>query len=127
MPAGGGECTVQWAMVYIAEAHAADTWPLKFSFERPRPASLAERLAYAAETSQSLGFAAAGFRLLVDSMDDRLNAAFGAWPTAYYALDRAGRLLFIGEEATSGADAYDVRGLFAFVASFQRNFSRRGT
>lgn len=105
---------MQWALVYILEAHAADTWPLKFSFERPRPTSLAQRAAYACEASGALGLGGAGFRVLVDGMDDAFNTAFGAWPTAYYLLDRAGTLLHVGE-ADADAETFDVRRFLAAV------------
>lgn len=94
--------------MYIREAHASDVWPLKFSHERPRPTSLAQRAAYAAECATELGFASGGMRVLCDSMDDGFNAAFGAWPTAYYLLDWRGMLLLAGE-ADEGDDHYDVR------------------
>jgi len=108
-------------MVYIREAHASDTWPLKYSFERPCPTSLSQRVEYAAECARALGFANAGFRLLADPMDDRFNSAFGAWPTAYYALDRRGRLVFVGEGKGSEF-GYDVREVFGFVSRFCRDF-----
>ena len=57
---------VQWAVAYIGEAHASDTWPLKFSHERPTPTTLAQRAAYAVQCSSELGLD--GFRLCVDGM-----------------------------------------------------------
>jgi len=99
---------VQWAVIYICEAHASDVWPLKFSFERPRPTSLAARTQYARECSLEHGFDAAGFRVLCDGMEDSFNAEFGAWPTSYYLLDQRGELLFVGEPER-GEYGYDVR------------------
>jgi len=111
---------VQWALLYICEAHASDTWPLKFSHEQPRPTSLAQRGEYAARCANDLGFAPAGFRTLVDSMDDACNTCLCAWPTAYYVVDSAGMLLYIGE-AREGDYGYDVRELTSFVAGWCRN------
>jgi len=99
---------VQWAVVYICEAHASDVWPLGYSYEQPRPKSLCERAAYARRCSCELGFDAAGFRLLCDPLDDRFNAAFGVWPTAYLLVDRSGKLLHVGE-AEGDKYGYDVR------------------
>ena len=79
---------VQWALVYICEAHASDTWPLKFSTEQPSPTSLEQRSGYAARCAAELGFSEAGFRVCVDGMNNCFNSAFGAWPTCYYCVDR---------------------------------------
>jgi len=99
---------VQWAVVYICEAHASDVWPLKFSFEQPKPTSLDQRMEYAKRCSHELGFETAGFSLLCDGMDDRFNAAFGAWPTSYLLIDSSGSLLHVGE-AEADELGYDVR------------------
>jgi hypothetical protein len=105
---------VQWCLVYICEAHASDTWPLKFSTEQPTPASLPQRAAYARTCADALGFASAGFRLCVDGMDDAFNGALGAWPTCYYVVDADAKLLHIGE-CDEGEAGYDVRRLISFV------------
>ena len=60
---------------------------MKFSTEQPSPTSLAQRARYAERCAAELGFAAAGFRRLVDGMDDAFNSAVGAWPTCYYVVD----------------------------------------
>lgn len=99
-------------MLYISEAHASDTWPLKFSHEQPRPVSIEQRCEYAARCAANLRLSS--FRLLVDTMDDACNAALCAWPTAYFVLDAAGTLLYIGEPK-EGEYGYDVRELIAFV------------
>lgn len=121
--------SIQWAVVYIREAHAADVWPLKYSYERPAPASAAERAQYARDCAAELGFTRADFRLLCDGMDDAFNTALGAWPTAYYVLDRSGCLVFIGE-APDGEFSFDVRAVIRFVhrlGGVQRASGRRGS
>lgn len=65
-------------------------------------------MTYARECSAELGFDAAGFELLCDTMDDGFNTAFGSWPTAYYLIDQQGALLHIGE-GDDGEYSYDVR------------------
>lgn len=96
-------------LVYICEAHASDVWPLKFSFEQPRPTSLVQRAQYAMAASDELGFEAAGFRLLCDGMDDAFNVAFGAWPAAYFLVNAHGALLHVGEADNDLAESYNVR------------------
>lgn len=112
---------MQWAVVYICEAHASDSWPLKFSHERPRPASLEQRVAYARECTDELGFGAACFDVLCDGMADSFNSAFGAWPTAYFLVDSAGALLHVGE-ADEGEYGYDVR---RFISAVRREAQAR--
>lgn len=106
-------------MLYITEAHASDVWPLKFSYERPRPKSEAERVRYAREYADEVGFVCAGFKLLVDRMDNAGNNALGAWPTSYFVLDRFGQLAFIGQ-ASASDHSYDVRGIVRFVQRLAR-------
>lgn len=101
-------------MVYICEAHASDVWPLKYSFEQPAPTSLTQRAAYARRCANELSFAASGFKLLCDGMDDGFNAGFGSWPTSYYLVDHSGTLLHVGE-ATGEQYAYDVRSFIGEV------------
>lgn len=110
---------MQWAAVYIREAHASDVWPLKFSFEQPQPSDLAERAQYARRASADLGFAAAGIETLCDGMDDAFNTAFGAWPTAYYLLDERGTLLTVGE-AADGEYSFPVRKFVDAVSAAAR-------
>lgn len=111
---------MQWSVIYICEAHATDVWPLKYSYEHPAPTSLRQRAEYARRCSHELGFEAAGFNLLVDGLDDSFNAAFGAWPTAYYLVDREGALLHVGE-ADGDEHGYDVR---RFVTAVRKAISR---
>lgn len=92
---------------------------MKWSFERPRPTTLAQRAGYASTAAVELGLSTAVFRVLVDGMDDAANAALGAWPLAYYVVDRDGRLLFVGQARGEEA-GYDVREVVAFVRRWCR-------
>lgn len=105
---------VQFVLVYITEAHASDSWPMKFAVEWPRPRSLAQRQAYARTCADELRV---GFEVVVDGMDDAFNAAFRAWPTAYYVIDADARLLYVGTGTDDRPDyaSYDVGELFAFL------------
>lgn len=110
---------MQWTAVYIREAHASDIWPLKFTYEQLAPTTLAERCARARALARELALDVAGFELLVDGMDDSLDAALGAWPTNYYVLGRDGSLLFDAVAAADAAGACEgggeVRRLEAYV------------
>ena len=63
--------------VYIAEAHAADTWPMGYSVQWPRPTSLAQRCEYARAAAEGMGLEPA-FRVVVvprGPVQARLRAA----------------------------------------------------
>jgi len=100
---------IKFHIVYITEAHASDTWPMKFSIEWPRPTTLAQRVEYARTCVADLQATRMG--LLVDCMDDGFNTAFGAWPTGYFVLAGT-RLLYVGMPQPDAA-TYDVRLLFS--------------
>lgn len=97
--------------VYIAEAHASDTWPMAYSVQWPRPTCLEQRLAYAQTMAADLQMRPA-FHVVVDSMDDAFNDKFKAWPQGIYVA-QAGKLVYSSE---SGGDSpgYDVQELFDF-------------
>ena len=80
-------------LVYIAEAHAADVWPINSSrCGGPRntvlaPTTVEERR----EVAQRMVAALPGLRevpLLVDGMDDAFLEAFAAWPIRLYGVHR---------------------------------------
>ena len=95
-------------LVYIAEAHAADVWPINSArFAGPAntvraPTSLAARRALARRMLGALPCLRA-LPLLVDGMDDALLEALAAWPVRLFGV-RHGVLERIGEP-DSGAVA----------------------
>lgn len=102
-------------MIYILEAHAQDSWPIKVKHERPRPTSLQQRMAYAQECAQELALPSS-FRVFVDDMDNSFNTAFAAWPTCYYLVNMQMRLEYVGEcPMESDEESYDIRELFSFL------------
>jgi len=85
-------------IVYIAEAHAADAWPINSSAcHGPgnsvlTPRSLAERCETAARMAAALGLGgcARGPSIVVDSMDDGFLETFAAWPTRLFGISADG-------------------------------------
>ena len=87
-------------LVYIAEAHAADVWPINSS-RCAGPAnsvyahtSPAERAAAARRMVRALGVQS--LPLLCDGMDDAFLRMYAAWPIRMYGV-RAGTLELIAE------------------------------
>jgi len=102
---------VQFLGVYIREAHALDgvlperqsgTW-LMDSPERglfvETPLSMEERLALARQCNEEM---ALGFPLLVDGLDDAVDAAYAAWPERLYVVDVDGTIVYRGEKGPDG-------------------------
>ena len=89
------------AVVYIAEAHAADEWPINSSRCRGpansivAPRSLDERRAVARRMVDSLGLN--GLRVLADGIDDAFLTAYAAWPVRLYGVGRDGLLARIAQ------------------------------
>jgi len=102
-------------IVYIMEAHASDTWPMAFKGEKPSPKDLNQRIKYAQACAAEHGFPVS-FRVLVDSMTNDFNAAFGAWPTCYYVVGEDKKLNYVGEcPLDSESATYDVNELFTHL------------
>jgi len=75
------EDEVDFLMVYIREAHAADQWPLGDVVSIKQHATLQERLEAAQNFVEQFEFPA---RTVVDSMENLFNKSFLAWPERYY-------------------------------------------
>lgn len=102
---------VQFLGIYIREAHALDgilperqsgTW-LMGSPERgllvETPFSMQERQALARRCAQETEL---GFPLLVDDLDDAVEAAYAAWPERLYLVDLDGTVVYRGEKGPEG-------------------------
>jgi len=83
-------------IVYIAEAHAADEWPINSTRCRGpgntvnSPTSLAERQAVARRMVAALSLE--GVPMMADGMDDAFLEAFAAWPVRLFGVDTDGTL-----------------------------------
>jgi len=103
-----------YMMVYICEAHASDTWPMKWKIEWETPKSLDQRQKYAKICCDELQLIPTFSTIVVDGMDNAFNSDFGTWPTAYYVIGTDARLLYIGEPEET-ATFYDINRLFDFL------------
>ena len=107
---------VAFRLVYIAEAHASDEWPIGAHIQQPQPRSTAERCGVARRRLAELGVAR--LPVLVDTApDNAFGKAYASWPLRWFFLD--GHTLTAVAQPTGGG-GYDVRqlvsGLMAKVA-----------
>jgi hypothetical protein len=83
--------------VYIAEAHPEDEWQMdsneeeKLVFKQPR--SFEERKELARVLVDRLGYR---IPLAIDSIDNRADRSFAAWPERIYVLGPQGKVLYKG-------------------------------
>ena len=82
---------VRFCLVYIAEAHAADEWPIgSTEYCLPQHAKLEDRIGAAQRTvgflcdKQVQEFGLQDWEVVVDSLEDRFGSVYGAWPTRFY-------------------------------------------
>jgi len=102
---------LKFLLVYIAEAHAYDEWPVGDHYLLGRkvfqPRFLQERLELAQQFKQDFGYS---FEVLVDDpgLDVELHgggggigggfeAVYAAWPTRFYLVDGARRISWIAQ------------------------------
>jgi hypothetical protein len=70
--------------VYVAEAHAADEWPVGKKLScHDQPKNLSRRCELARKFAEKTGLQ---IPLVVDSMDDGFVTHWGAWPFRFYGI-----------------------------------------
>lgn len=101
---------VAFLFIYIREAHADDEWQLEDNRREDvvfaQPHTLGNRREVA-------GRCAAGLKLtmpcLVDTMDNRTDEAYAAWPERLFVIDVEGRIAFAGGQGPFGFEPKQVR------------------
>lgn len=103
------------SLVYIAEAHSSDQWPLGPTLSYPTaPKVLEERMKLAADALGRLD--GGGLPMLVDLIDDSFLDAYAAWPIRFFVIDdgrveyiaqpREQECLYFTEDLVSWLEAY---------------------
>ena len=85
-------------LVYVAEAHAADEWPVGNPIQYNQPKTIDERLAIARDFVAKYEIMDAGIPLVVDDLgggtsqnrdpfeDNPVDTAYAIWPTRWYVV-----------------------------------------
>jgi len=94
---------VEFVVVYIREAHPEDGWVVSMNrsdgIEIVDPTTNAEREAVATTCAIRLQIE---MPVVVDDVDDRIAAAYGALPDRLYLVGRGGHVAFQGEPGPFG-------------------------
>jgi hypothetical protein len=89
--------------VYITEAHPGDEWQMDSNVKEnlvfDQPKTFEERKALAKVLVERLKYR---LPLAVDTLDNRAEKAFAAWPERIYILGAGGRVLYKGEMGPFG-------------------------
>lgn len=95
--------------VYIKEAHPEDEWQMDSNVEQDvcykQPTTTAQRVAIAKDFSERFQYP---IPLLVDSIENRANAAYAGWPERFYILDEQRRIVYKGEPGPFGFHPEEV-------------------
>jgi type I thyroxine 5'-deiodinase len=88
---------VEFRLVYVREAHAADEWAMAINvaeaIEHTQPTRLDERVEIAATCAVALPLT---MTTLVDDMDDAVGAAYAALPERLWLIDAEGTVAYRG-------------------------------
>lgn len=106
---------MEFYLVYIQEAHASDGWQMAIN-EKEKviydyPKDYDERSNTASACSAKLGIE---FPALVDTIDNKTEAAYTAWPDRLYLIDISGQIVFKSEPGPFG---FKVEGISRALGS----------
>src|SRR5258706_6550724 len=89
--------------VYIKEAHPTDGWQVPANVRDnilvQNPKTTDERRKVAQDFASQFKFS---IPILVDGVDDRVGAAYAAWPDRIYVIDSEGKIAYKGAPGPRG-------------------------
>ena len=89
--------------VYIQEAHPSDGWQVddneKDKVVFPDPTTWNERRQRAQECVTRLGIT---MPCVVDTMDNKVDTLYAAWPERIFVIDREGKIVYAGGQGPFG-------------------------
>jgi hypothetical protein len=90
-------------IVYVREAHPSDGWQVQQNERQgvivATPRTLEEREKAATQCSAHLELK---IPIVIDNMDDKVEAAYSGWPDRIYVLDKDGKIVYKGNPGPSG-------------------------
>lgn len=96
--------------VYIREAHPEDEWQMDANVEDKvvfaQPTTHVQRAAVAKQCSAALKLS---MPVVVDTIDNRVDNLYAAWPERMFVVDKAGKIALAGKQGPWGFDPDEVR------------------
>ena len=112
---------VPFLLVYIREAHAGSDWQStrneREAVNIAGAATMAEKEQHAAMCSRKLHLT---FPAVVDGMDSKVEAAYGAWPSRAFVIGPDGRVVYSTRLTELDFHAEEMDAVLRRVASHQR-------
>jgi hypothetical protein len=93
---------VQFLLVYIAESHAVDEWPVGETIIKKQHTTLDERIVACQECLEDFGLE---MPTVVDTIDNEFHRTFSCWPIRFYLI-RGGVLEYVARPR--GCTGYDL-------------------
>ncbi|CAF0843416.1 unnamed protein product [Didymodactylos carnosus] len=104
-------------VIYIAEAHARDQWPVGKTISCvDQPTTIDQRLKNASQFRKNFNFE---MPMLVDNMDNTFHTIYGSWPFRFYVI-HDGKLALKAEPGEQSL-AYDMDELDAWIVNFYQS------
>lgn len=95
--------------MYVKEAHPEDEWQMDSNEDQgicyAQPTTVAERIAIAKDFVQHSQYQ---IPLLVDSIDNRADELYAAWPERLYVIDERGQVAYKGKVGPFGYEPDEV-------------------
>jgi len=91
-------------LVYIAEAHAQDEWPIGSSVCINRPKTMADRRQAAKDMQRDLQVR---IPIVIDNMGDEFERTYAAWPFRFYMV-KDGVLVYKAQPKDCNYDVSDL-------------------
>ena len=76
---------VQFLLVYIAESHAVDEWPVGETIVKKQHRTVEERIKACEECLSDFGL---GIPAVVDTIQNDFHDAFSCWPIRFYLINK---------------------------------------
>ncbi|CAF0970119.1 unnamed protein product [Rotaria sordida] len=105
---------MQLLVIYIAEAHARDQWPVGKTISCvDQPTTLEQRLENARQCKENFNFEVL---MLVDNMENTFHNTYGSWPFRFYVMYQ-GKLVFKAEPDPE-TFCYNMKDLDTWITNF---------
>lgn len=105
---------IGFCVIYIAEAHARDQWPMGETISCvDQPTTLEQRLVNAQQCQRDCQFEVP---MLVDNMDNQFHLTYGSWPFRFYVIHH-NQLVFKAQPDENTFE-YDINQLDNWINNF---------
>lgn len=108
---------VNFLVIYIAEAHAIDEWPVGDPLKIMQPISTIERVGIASKFKKDYNFL---LPMLVDTVQNEFEQTYSAWPIRFYVIHEDKIVFKANPDALNTYDSIPPQ-VDAILTKFQNN------